>query len=72
MTTVLCATLKVTGTGNKRRIPWIVMTSDATDSATRAFFEEKAFFGLEKSQARLWNHKLISVRDFVTRVRFYC
>ncbi|KAG0579776.1 hypothetical protein M758_4G124000 [Ceratodon purpureus] len=40
----------VTGTEIKRRIPWLVMTSDATDSATRAFFEEKAFFGLDKSQ----------------------
>lgn len=40
----------VTGTETKRRIPWVVMTSDATDSATRAFFEEKSFFGLEKSQ----------------------
>ncbi|XP_024373294.1 UDP-N-acetylglucosamine pyrophosphorylase isoform X2 [Physcomitrium patens] len=34
----------------KRRIPWLVMTSDATDLATRTFFEEKNFFGLEKSQ----------------------
>jgi UDP-N-acetylglucosamine/UDP-N-acetylgalactosamine diphosphorylase len=48
---VFWVTLKVTGTETKRRIPWVVMTSDATDSATRAFFEEKAFFGLEKSQA---------------------
>lgn len=49
--TVVWAVLKVNGTGQKRRIPWIVMTSDATDAATRAFFHEKSFFGLEKSQA---------------------
>lgn len=29
------------------------MTSDATDSATQMYFEERAYFGLEKSQARL-------------------
>lgn len=29
------------------------MTSDATDLATRIYFEERAYFGLEKSQARL-------------------
>ncbi len=51
LSAVLWETLKVTGTGNKRRIPWIVMTSDATDTATRAFFEENSYFGLEKSQA---------------------
>lgn len=45
--------LKASGTSTKVQIPWIVMTSDATDSATRIYFEEKAYFGLEKSQARL-------------------
>jgi UDP-N-acetylglucosamine pyrophosphorylase len=31
-------------------IPWIVMTSDATDELTRQFFEENSFFGLDESQ----------------------
>jgi UDP-N-acetylglucosamine pyrophosphorylase len=31
-------------------IPWIVMTSDATDAPTRLFFEENGFFGLDESQ----------------------
>lgn len=31
-------------------IPWLIMTSDATDAATRQFFEEKAHFGLDPSQ----------------------
>ena len=29
---------------------WYIMTSAATDAATRAFFEEKAYFGLQQSQ----------------------
>ena len=34
-----------------RRVPWIVMTSAATDAATRAFFARHASFGLEVSFA---------------------
>lgn len=41
----------MTGTRIKQQIPWLVMTSDATDTPTQKYFEEKAFFGLEKSQA---------------------
>ncbi|KAG0567627.1 hypothetical protein KC19_7G149500 [Ceratodon purpureus] len=32
------------------QIPWIVLTSDATDAPTRAFFDEKEYFGLDESQ----------------------
>jgi UDP-N-acetylglucosamine pyrophosphorylase len=42
--------MQVLGTEVKLQIPWIVMTSDATDLPTRTFFEEKHFFGLGKSQ----------------------
>lgn len=42
--------MQVMGTEVKLQIPWIVMTSDATDLPTRTFFEEKHFFGLGKSQ----------------------
>ncbi len=31
-----------------RRIPWAIMTSPATDSATREFFEEHGYFGLSR------------------------
>lgn len=34
------------------QIPWIVMTSDATDAPTRTFFEEKDYFGLDPSQVK--------------------
>jgi UDP-N-acetylglucosamine/UDP-N-acetylgalactosamine diphosphorylase len=30
-----------------RRVPWIVMTSEATDAATRAYFDREQCFGLE-------------------------
>jgi UDP-N-acetylglucosamine/UDP-N-acetylgalactosamine diphosphorylase len=33
-------------------IPWVVMTSDATDAATRAFFEEMLQFGLGEDTVR--------------------
>lgn len=33
-------------------LPWVVMTSDATDGATRAFFEEMFFFGLGEDTVR--------------------
>lgn len=34
------------------QIPWIVLTSDATDAPTRAFFEERDYFGLDVSQVK--------------------
>ena len=30
----------------KAAMPWVIMTSDANDAATRAYFKEKNFFGL--------------------------
>lgn len=35
-------------------IPWYIMTSDATDDATRAAFREQAYFGLEPGQVRIF------------------
>lgn len=43
--------------GKVEDIPWIVMTSDATDSFTSRYFEEKAFFGLKKSQVSQMLHQ---------------
>lgn len=34
----------------RKPVRWYVMTSAATDGATRAFFAEKAYFGLQQSQ----------------------
>jgi UDP-N-acetylglucosamine/UDP-N-acetylgalactosamine diphosphorylase len=36
----------------RRRVPWIVMTSEATDAETQAFFASQRSFGLEMSFAR--------------------
>ncbi|CAM6065061.1 unnamed protein product [Sphagnum tenellum] len=40
----------VAAPGVKPQIPWLVLTSDATDVPTGAFFEENAYFGLNESQ----------------------
>ncbi|KAL3700076.1 hypothetical protein R1sor_018098 [Riccia sorocarpa] len=40
----------VTNVTTKPCIPWIVMTSDATDASTRAYFEDNEFWGLDRSQ----------------------
>lgn len=37
------------------QIPWIVLTSDATDVSTRSFFEKKEYFGLKESQVKLFS-----------------
>jgi UDP-N-acetylglucosamine/UDP-N-acetylgalactosamine diphosphorylase len=33
-----------------KKIPWLVMTSDLNDAATRAFFEKNDYFGLTRNQ----------------------
>ncbi|BFI24597.1 16S rRNA processing protein RimM [Marchantia polymorpha subsp. ruderalis] len=40
----------VTGSESRPCIPWIVMTSDATDEYTQAYFEDNEFFGLDSAQ----------------------
>jgi UDP-N-acetylglucosamine/UDP-N-acetylgalactosamine diphosphorylase len=43
--------LAAAATGAPRRpVRWYIMTSPATDAPTRAFFEEKAYFGLKRAQ----------------------
>ncbi|MBI3832424.1 MAG: UTP--glucose-1-phosphate uridylyltransferase [Planctomycetes bacterium] len=34
------------------KVPWVIMTSDANDAATKAYFEEKNFYGLGKDSVR--------------------
>ena len=36
------------------RLPFLIMTSDATDSDTRAFFRQHAFFGLPEDQVHFF------------------
>ncbi|HKJ24434.1 MAG TPA: UTP--glucose-1-phosphate uridylyltransferase [Myxococcota bacterium] len=45
---------RIAGLGRRhgRPVPWIVMTSPATDAATRAFFAAHGDFGLEPGQTR--------------------
>jgi UDP-N-acetylglucosamine pyrophosphorylase len=45
--------VQVAAPGVKPQIPWLVLTSDATDVPTRAFFEENSYFGLDESQVIL-------------------
>jgi UDP-N-acetylglucosamine/UDP-N-acetylgalactosamine diphosphorylase len=37
-----------------RALPWLVMTSDATDAATRALFESEGWFGLPPEDVRFF------------------
>jgi UDP-N-acetylglucosamine/UDP-N-acetylgalactosamine diphosphorylase len=34
----------------RKPLRWYIMTSAATDAATRGFFAERAYFGLQPSQ----------------------
>lgn len=45
-------------------LPWVVMTSDATDSATRSFFEEMFFFGLGEDTVRFCKQESLPAISF--------
>jgi UDP-N-acetylglucosamine/UDP-N-acetylgalactosamine diphosphorylase len=38
----------------KAAVPWLIMTSDANDTETKAFFEEHNYFGLGKDSVRIF------------------
>ena len=44
-------------------IPWLVMTSNINDSATRKFFEESNFFGLKKEDVIFFKQGLMPAVD---------
>ncbi len=42
--------VRAAGRRYERALPWFVMTSPANDRATRAFFDARGFFGLDRDQ----------------------
>ena len=58
--------------GARRRsgaaIPWLVMTSDATDAATRAYFAAERFFGLPEGDVFFLRQGSVPALDFEGRL----
>lgn len=58
--------------GARRRsdaaIPWLVMTSDATDAATRAYFAAESFFGLPEADVFFLRQGAAPALDFDGRL----
>jgi len=44
-------------------VPWYVMTSDATDAATRGYFEENDYLGLPRADVRLFKQRMMPALD---------
>jgi UDP-N-acetylglucosamine/UDP-N-acetylgalactosamine diphosphorylase len=51
-----------------REVPWYVMTSDATDAATRALFERHAHFGLPERDVFFFRQGMVPSFDFDDRI----
>jgi UDP-N-acetylglucosamine/UDP-N-acetylgalactosamine diphosphorylase len=49
-------------------LPWYVMTSPATDAATRSFFAERGFFGLGGEDVRFLCQGMVPALDFEGRL----
>lgn len=45
------------------RIPWLIMTSHINDAATRAYFEENSFFGLNRDDVIFFTQGLMPAVD---------
>lgn len=52
------------------RMPWYIMTSPANDAATRAFFEEQAFFGLDPEDVFFFQQEMLPALDEAGRLLF--
>jgi UDP-N-acetylglucosamine/UDP-N-acetylgalactosamine diphosphorylase len=51
-----------------RPLPWYVMTSDATEAATRAFFARHAHFGLPEADVFVFRQGMVPSFDFEGRL----
>ncbi len=51
-----------------RRVPWYLMTSRATDDATRDLFTEKGFFGLPPEDVFFFRQPMVPALDFEGRL----
>jgi UDP-N-acetylglucosamine/UDP-N-acetylgalactosamine diphosphorylase len=51
-----------------RALPWCVMTSDATDAATRDFFRKADFFGLPEVDVLFFRQGMVPSMDFEGRL----
>jgi UDP-N-acetylglucosamine/UDP-N-acetylgalactosamine diphosphorylase len=49
-------------------LPWIIMTSDATDAATRAFFAQRDFFGLGRDTVSFVQQSMLPALDADGRI----
>ena len=49
------------------KIPWLIMTSHINNDATRAFFEENNFFGLDKNDVIFFKQGLMPAVDKTAR-----
>ena len=45
------------------QVPWYVMTSDATDAATRRYFDEHGYFGLPSEDVRFFRQGMMPALD---------
>ena len=48
-----------------RPVPWYIMTSDANDAATRAFFHKNKFFGLERANVFFFQQGMMPAFDLL-------
>jgi UDP-N-acetylglucosamine/UDP-N-acetylgalactosamine diphosphorylase len=49
-------------------LPWYIMTSDATDADTRAFFQERDHFGLPSEDVRFFRQEMVPSFDLEGRL----
>ena len=55
-----------------RPLPWYIMTSDATDAATRALFAENDSFGLPAEDVIFFQQGMVQSLDFEGRMMLEC
>ena len=51
-----------------RRVPWYVMTSDATDALTREVFEREDYFGIDSDDVRIFQQGMVPAFSFEGRM----